>query len=233
MKNVTKSISFILAIILCVSLYTPAFAVRENNDELEAYISELEESLPNAEIYIVDKTIHVVVNDMADVPELQPMLARTTTIVSANGGTYRNFKTPILAGFIPLAQVYANSDITESALITMGQPKVAEYILGALAAGKAPDIVAAGVKAAFGITLKVSVVASFVLIDGIAKNVEYNALRDARDLSSTGKVMVVRGLIPVDGYTTCYYSPWENNVCSSYAGYDATWHAGVYDLDHT
>ena len=45
--------------------------------------------------------------------------------------------------------------------------------------------------------------------------------------------MVVRGLIPVDGYTTCYYSPWENNVCSSYAGYDATWHAGVYDLDHT
>lgn len=60
-------------------------------------------------------------------------------------------------------------------------------------------------------------------------NLEYWSLKSAQDSSTSGKVYIVRGTT-AEGCDSVFYSPWNDNICATYAGYDAVWYGGVYDV---
>lgn len=51
----------------------------------------------------------------------------------------------------------------------------------------------------------------------------------AQNGSPYGKVSVVRG-ISAEGYEQYYYYAWNDNVCASFNGYEASWFPGIYDI---
>lgn len=85
-------------------------------------------------------------------------------------------------------------------------------------------------KSKWEISVPTSVIALLVAFTVWAlSNLDYWSLESASDQSSTGKTSVLH-TITSDGYYSLIYYPWNNNTCTTYGGYSATWYAGDYEF---
>jgi len=60
---------------------------------LQRAVEQFEKDFPGEDIRVVDNGIHIVVDDIMDIPgmSIQPY---TTSVTNSNGGSYRNFQVP-------------------------------------------------------------------------------------------------------------------------------------------
>ena len=121
-------------------------------------------------------------------------------------------------------------DVVEALKIQMLEPRFYNWVVGQLVAGVATDVIVTLAASLWGMSIRpgiVTAISSFMAWG--MSNLEYWSLKSAQDASASGKVYIVRGTVP-EGYDSVYYSPWNNNTCVTYAGYDADWYGGVYDV---
>ena len=232
-----RLISLLLALVMCVTLCLPAFAAEwssmANDVKLNRTIETIKEKVPNATIRIVDNTIHIVVEDISNVSALLPAKtsrSASTTIYSSTGGAFKNFSTPGSAILIPLTQVYMSADATDARLLQLSRPSFYHWAIGEMIAGYSASQISAMAATEWKISVPTSVIALLVAFTVWAlSNLDYWSLESARDQSSTGKTSVLH-TITSDGYYSLIYYPWNNNTCTTYGGYSATWYAGDYEF---
>ena len=235
-----KTISVLLTLAIVFSLSSMALA--DNYDialpagNIYDEAKRLESIIPNSEATVIDGMIHIVVDDPADVPwmnaTIQANSERVTSVVSSKGGTFKDFRIPAfdIGGFFPYWQTYMTQDVVNAALIKKGEPSVLQWILDQTVLGVAYSKIAEVASAMLGFTISSTVVS---LLAGVflfvIPTIDYYSLKSAKDRSSTGKVSVVIG-DPPNGYPTTMYTPWNNNICTTYHGYEAVWYEGEYAI---
>ena len=244
MKLLKKSIAFALAAIMMFSFNLNVFAadnMAAAEMGIQAAAARIVEENPDAEVLVVDNTLHIVVDDLSEIPGfantgIVPNASYETSVVSAEGGTFQNFDLPWHAylGFAPIYQVYMPEDVVDALEITLSDDplfeQIVETIRSLIASGFATPAIVAAISANFGITIS-SIVVDLMITWFLEanSNAEYDALVNAQEKSETGKVSVVYGTTTY-GYPAYYYSPWDNNVCTTYGGYEALWFEGEYHI---
>lgn len=232
-----KTVSSLLSLLLCFSLVSSslirASAAESNSDNIQIIVDRIKEEIPDAQVLIENDTIYIAVNDPEKIPGYNPK-ARTTSATSSVGGSYRSFKTTAFATFYPTSQVYMPKGVVDALKLSMAEPSVFEFIVDYVVEGYAVATIVAAVKAEFAYTVAASIVSAIAGFGTAAlywaiTNAEYYTLKTVQNQSTTGKVSVVRGYTP-EGYQLYYYYPWNDNLCPSFNGYDATWFRGVYDV---
>ena len=232
-----KWIAIILSIVLLLSFPVQAFAADTGSGEMDSSLKKaverIQKELPRAEIRTVGNTIHIVVDDISDIVWLNNasrIEINRSAESSSIGGSFRYYNVPFYATYIPYIHSYLNENIVEALKIQLSEPNIYAWILSAAAEGLTNAAIAIMVESVWGITIPVGVIAIITsLLFYAGSNLEYWSLVSAQNNSLTGKVSVVKGM-SIDGYSSFIYSPWNNNTCTSYAGYDASWHEGVYDI---
>lgn len=233
-----KTISFLMCIVMILTVSLPVLAaddeyVYQNN--IESNVEKIREEIPDAEIRVVDNVIHIVVDDLSDVPWLNTNTtnaARLTSVYSSTGGSFREFDLPWYAymSFAPFSQVYMSKDVVGALMVQMNEPELFDWIVEQIGAGLTTAAISALAAELFGVTVPagvIGVIGSFLY--WVVSNLEYWSLKSAQDKSTTGKVSVVRGTTQ-DGMYQYIYSPWNDNICETYLGYDANWYGGEYDV---
>ena len=250
MKRIKKVFTSIISMVLVISLVGTNCvfansAITETNDcnELEqqndiySTASKIQNEIPNAEVRVSDGIIHIVVEDLSEIPWLENTAridpSRDTSVTSFSGGSFRYFNIPAYGylSYTPYSQVYMTKDIVDGLKLKMTEPTICNWIRDQILAGLTVNAISALAVSVWGIEIPVGVVSVVGnLIYWVVSYMNYWSLNSAQNSSSTGKVSVVKGNVP-DGYISFIYTPWNNYTCSTYLGYDATWYNGVYDLD--
>ena len=233
----TKRVAIILSIVLMFLFPVQVLAVGANPEEIDGSLQEaverIQKDLPQAEIRIVGNVIHIVVDDISDViwfNNSSRIELNRSTAYSSIGGSFRYYNAPFYATYIPYIHSYMNENVVEALKIQLSEPNIYAWILSAAAEGLTDAAIAIMVESVWGITIPVQVISIITtLLFYAASNLEYWSLVSAQNNSTTGKVSVVKGM-SIDGYSSFIYSPWNDNTCTSYAGYDASWYEGVYDI---
>ena len=233
-----KAISLILALVMCLSMGSFAFADEIGSQSVYERAKEIEASIPNSEVFVIDGNLHIVVDDLADVPgfgySIQPnsTSAKVTSVTSSQGGTFRNFDVPWSGtlDFNPYKQVYMSKDVTEAVRIMLNERDIFDKIIEGLSKGMTRAAISTMIKSLFNVTVSSSVIGVISsVLSGVIVNLPKIAFNSAYNRSTTGKVSVVWG-IPREGNLEFIYSPWNNNVCKTYMGYTADWYEGEYDI---
>ncbi len=232
-----KIISLLLTLALfatvCVnnSLVVQAedMAVDAEKMALQRALEQFEKDFPEADIRVVNNGIHIVVNDITDIPgmSVQPF---TTSVTNSNGGSYRNFQVPWYETYFPYSQVYMNREVVDATLIKMSRPDIYNWVKSQIGEGITSAAISAAAVYVWGISIPaavVSILGSFAY--NAAANLDYWSLTNAKAQSSQGKAYVVRGNTN-EGVYYVFYAAWTGSSCPTYLGYEATWYAGVYDI---
>lgn len=244
-----KFTAFLLAICFLFSMILPVYAAELEEVEETATAALIQEeaarimtAIPGAVVRIKDNAIHVAVNSPEQIPNFVSN-ARTTSVISSTGGSYRNFIIPAFADFSPYSQVYMSRDVTKGVEFRFDNPDAATRAIQMIADGVAYVVIATYVKSAIessGLNNDDYETVSDEEVDQIIEGLRYLVYVGIIDLehtvfdsalrsSTTGKVSVLRGL-NINGYNQYFYYPWNDNVCSTFGGYNATWFAGIYDI---
>ena len=234
-----RIISILLGLAMLFAMSVNAFAadIEPEVAHVQSVANRLQEEFPDATIRIVEDQIHIVMDDPSELLgyEIAPSATRTTRVVSSEGGSFENFEIGFGATFDPYLQVYMNTEMVEGLKMRLSEDSTMEeivhFIFTALASGVAEIYIAQYIHDTFGVAIATAVVGRFA--DGVfdhVVNLDYNSLCDAEDRSTTGKVYYVKGNT-YDGIYSCLYYPWNDNVCETYGGRDATWYEGKFPLD--
>ena len=238
--NIKKLTSTIITIFMCISMILvislPVLAVNDEyayQSNIERNVSKIRDEIPDAEIRVVDNAIHVVVDDINDVPWFNTNttnVAKVTSVYSNKGGTFREFDVPWYEFpiFTPFSQVYMNKDVVDALKLQMTEPEVFDWIVEQIGLGLTTASISRLAAEMFGVTVPsrvITAIAEFLYM--VVSSLEYWSLKSAQDNSSTGKVSVVRG-IAQGGVYQYIYSPWNSNICDTYLGYEANWYEGEY-----
>lgn len=233
-----KFFAIALALCLSFSITIPAFAAEIGSNKREVQlrreVNRIVEEIPGAVVRVQDDVIHIAVSSPEQIPNFASN-TRTTSVISSTGGSYRSFIVAPLADFSPYSQVYMSKSVTKGLEYRFDNPDKATEIIQMIADGMATAAITIYVK---------SLAAEYdmneedvePIIDGLRYlvyvgfiDLEHTVFDIALRSSTTGKVSLVRG-INYNGYTQYFYYPWNDNVCSTYNGYNATWFPGVYDV---
>lgn len=242
-----KLMSLALAIVLCIScLPMPANAFELNATDDAGLIratAEIQRAIPDADITVENGTIHVVVNDISDIPGFEHYSAQASSSLPTSnvGGSYRNFRNVILADFYPYSQVYMSQEVTAAMVFYLDHPDQFYQILQDALEGATYLYIKAQLttyyKQVYGdylsdvqtreIALTASGIAEFATDSVIA--IAKSSFKSAANNSSTGKVSIVRGYTDT-GYHITYYSAWNDNLIPTFNGYNADWYEGIFDV---
>lgn len=111
-----KFTAFFLVICFLFSVILPVNAAEVKETTTAALIQEeatrIMTEIPGAVVRISDNVIHVAVSSPEQIPNFVSN-ARTTSVISSTGGSYRNFIIPAFADFSPYSQVYMSRDVTK------------------------------------------------------------------------------------------------------------------------
>ena len=236
--KIKKIISIFLALMMVFTVNANVLAAGRSQDKIEAQslqaeVEQLKATIPEAEIRVENNIIHVVIDDVSKIPGFESSSvnsSKTTSINASNGGSYRYFTVPSWDTFGPYSQVYIPAEKVDSLIVYLTKPTIVKFIMNQIAVGIPTAAIPAMVLAAYGVSIPAGVVtfiSGFLYWTGT--NLEYWSLENARKMSTTGKISVVRGLSR-DGHRLFIYSPWNNNTCNTYNGYNATWFGGTLDL---
>lgn len=233
-----KFFAVVLAICFVFSMTTPAFAaeIEANKKEvqLQREVNRIVKEIPGAIVRVQNDIIHIAVSSPDQIPNYESN-TRTTSVISSTGGSYRSFIVAPLADFSPYSQVYMSQSVTMGLEYRFDNPDKATEIIQMIADGMATAAITIYVQ---GLAAQYNMEEEDVepIIEGLRYlvyvgfiDLEHTVFDIALRNSSTGKVSLVRG-INYNGYTQYFYYPWNDNICSTYNGYDATWFAGVYDV---
>lgn len=241
MKRLT---SLALAIILCISclpVHTNAFEVNTTNDvSLLRATSEIQNNIPDADITVENGTIHVVVNDISDIPGFEQYSnnSRSSLPVSYVGGSYRNFRNVILADYYPYSQVYMSRSVAAAFNFYLDHPDEFYELLAQVLETATKESIKAQLRSyyleQYGSISQAQTQEIEFIAEGIAAFTTDTIIQLAKSsfksaYGSGQKVWIVRGYTDT-GYHVIYYSPWTDNYVPSYNGYSADWYEGVYDI---
>ena len=192
--------------------------------QIEEVVNQFKEDFPNADIQVIDGTVHVVLQEENDVPQ-----SRMTSVTSSRGGSFVDFNIPWYEVYQPYCQVYMNKAAVEAAKVQKEKPEIVQYILYEWAAGVTAGVIVAQVEQKYGVRLDQDAVE--YLVSNAFKFVgefDRNSLINAQNASSSGKAYVVYGNYS-NGVPFTVYGPWNGNTCTTYMGMNAlTWKDGVY-----
>lgn len=223
-----RIIAFLLMTMMAVSVCVfPGLSVHaegtNDSERIQEAVAQFETDFPDADIRVVDGTVHVVVDEL-DMPQ-----TRMTSVTSSAGGSFVDFNIPSYEVYRPYCHVYMNKSAVEAAKIQKQKPEVVEYILYEWAAGVAASTIVSLVKDKYGVQLDLDTV-KFLCSNAIKFVGEFdrNSLIDAQNRSTGGKAYVVYGNYS-NGVTFKVYGPWNGNTCTTYMGMNAlTWKEKVY-----
>ena len=235
-KILALLLSFAILLGMCNIAEASEQVVLPEDIRFMAAVEKIRAELPNATIRTKDYTIHIVVNDYSEIPWFsfsnREENSRSTSVTSSTGGSFRDFDVPWYGylSYVPFSQVYMKKDIVDALKIKLNEPSFAAWIMEQVGQGIAYATIVSLAYSIWGKNINtaiISILASFLY--WASTNIEYWSLKNAQDNSVSGKVSVVKGTT-VDGYYSYIYSSWNNNTCTTYGGYDATWYAGTYDV---
>ena len=241
-----KIISILLVLAIMITLSAPALAAKSitptKGSNIESTVARLQAEIPDAQIRVVNNVIHIVVDDLSEIPWLSTSSgnhsssginsSKVTRVVSSSGGSFRYFDIPwyCYSSYAPYSQVYMSSDVVNALRINMSNHPLASAIYGLFSSGKSYSEIVAIISAEWGYNLTPRTVQILVgVVYNVICDLEKWSLEAAYNSSSTGKVSVVRGYTP-EGNESYIYSPWNDNICETYLGYSANWVEGVYDV---
>lgn len=233
-----KFFAVALAICYIFSMSLPTFAAETDSGKREAQlqleVNRIAKEIPGAVVRVQNDIIHIAVSSPDDIPNFASK-ARTTSVISSTGGSYRSFIVAPLADFSPYSQVYMSQTVTKGLEYRFDNPDKATEIIQMIADGMATAAITIYVKS---LAAQYNMEEEDVepIIEGLRYlvfvgfiDLEHTVFDIALRSSTTGKVSLVRG-INYNGYTQYFYYPWNDNICSTYNGYNATWFPGVYDV---
>ena len=241
-----KIISILLVLAIMITLSAPALAAKSitptKGSNIESTVARLQAEIPDAQIRVVNNVIHIVVDDLSEIPWLTTSSgnhssseinsSKVTRVVSSSGGSFRYFDIPWSghSSYAPYSQVYMSKDVVDALHVNMTNNKLAEYIYDLASKGYSYTKIAELVLATWDYEISPNAVKMLVtVVYKVICNLERWSLEAAQNSSTTGKVSVVRGYTP-EGNDSYIYSPWNNNICETYLGYSADWREGVYDV---
>lgn len=222
---------------MCVGICAPCYATEKSSGGsviISETIAQIKEVAPNAEVKVANDTLHIVLNDYSELTALisssQSPTPRFTGVVSSVGGTFKNFSTPGNALMFPITQVYMNEKATEARITQLLKPSFYNWACELAAGGYSAIQISKEALKVYGYDILPGVVTVLVSLTMVGvTNMDRWALEDAQAKSSVKKTCVTFAYTS-DGLPTYLYLPWNDDVCSTFGGYDADWYRGVYNF---
>lgn len=221
--KVKKIICILITTILIVSMPISVFAVtadNENKDKasLEEVIADIENTYENAEIFVENGVINVLVTEEDTFSPLTRAADETKTIYAPEGGTWRNFVPPWYYALTPdatkpYAKVYLPHEHCE-AILSTPEP-VWKLIRDSYLANKTIDTIVLLVAAKYAVDIS-PVVALFLAginIYSDIENMNNNAFKKAFNESSAGKVVIT--YTESKGWPMNIYGSWNDNYVTN------------------
>lgn len=236
-----KTLAVMLAVLMLFACCTTSFAatIPEENAVLQREIAKIRSNFPTATIYVKDKNIHVVVNNVDEQLGLYSMSSTRDSNTSLLGGTYDNFVLPIYETVRPYVQVYLTKAYADALYLMLSNHEVYEEIIDQAALGASATVISSMLVVSMGAYVPPETVAAVIEFGWfLSLQMEADALKEAQNatandpdiaVSDREKVSITRCTLD-GGMGIFYYMPWVGNICNSYGGYTARWRNGVYDI---
>lgn len=221
--KVKKIICILITTILIVSMPISVFAVTADNENknkasLEEVIADIENTYENAEIFVENGVINVLVAEEDTFSPLTRAADETKTIYAPEGGTWRNFIPPWYYALTPdatkpYAKVYLPHEHCE-AILSTPEP-VWKYIRDSFLMDMAIEAIVKAVKDRFALNLSPIVT---LFLAGIAaysaiESMNNNAFKNAFNESSAGKVVIT--YTESKGWPMNIYGSWNDNYVTN------------------